>query len=313
MNTIALGTSPLTVSRLAYGCWRILGPEGAEPSGEREGNARRAILAAVDAGYTFFDHADIYADSMAEKVFGDVLTSTAGLRERVVITTKCGIRKRGTPNPDSPYRYDFSAEHIVKSCEQSLRRLATETIDIYQLHRPDYLMEPDHVADAFSRLKQAGKVREFGVSNFKPHQLALLQRACPMRLIVHQVEISLARLDCLEDGTIEQCMAEKMTPLAWSPLGGGRLSDSLPIDINSPDHARRIGTRETLDEIARDYGTSRTVIALAWLLRHPSNIVPIVGTTKPDRIRDAAQAEKVHLSRDEWYRLLEAARGERLP
>ena len=313
MDTISLGTTSIQVSRLAYGCWRILGPEGAEPNTERESGARKAVTTAYEAGFTFFDHADVYADGVAEKVFGDVLKQTSGMRERVVITTKCGIRRKGVPNPDSPYRYDFSAEHIVKSCEQSLKRLGVEAIDIYQLHRPDYLMDPAEVADAFGQLKQRGKVREFGVSNFNPHQLSLLQSACPFRLIVHQVEISLGKIDCLEDGTLDQCLAEKISPLAWSPLAGGRLSDTLPIDINSPEHARRIGLRETLDDIARDYGVTRTIVALAWLLKHPAKIIPIVGSAKPEHIRDAAQAYKLQLSRDEWYRLMEAARGERLP
>src|SRR5204863_6525081 len=136
-------------------------------------------------------------------------------------------------------------------------------------------------------------VREFGVSNFRPAQLALLQRACSFPLIVHQVEISLARLDCFEDGTLEQCLTKKIAPLAWSPLAAGRLSDTLPIDINSREHARRIGLRETLDDIARDYGVSRTIVALAWLLKHPASIIPMIGTTKPERIRESAQAEKL--------------------
>ena len=255
----------MSASRLAYGCWRILGHEGAEPNPGREAAAQQAVTAAYEAGFTFFDHADVYADGAAEKVFGDVLKKVSGMRERVVITTKCGIRRKGAPNPDSPYRYDFSAEHIVKSCEQSLARLRVETIDIYQLHRPDYLMDPAEVAGAFAQLKQQGKVREFGVSNFRPQQFSVLQRACSFPLIVHQVEISLAKLNPFDDGTIDQCLAEKVIPLAWSPLAGGRLSDTLPIDINSPDHARRIGLRETLDDIARDYGVSRTIIALAWL------------------------------------------------
>lgn len=313
MDRISLGKSSIQASRIAYGCWRVLGPEGVEPNPDREANARKAIATAYEAGFTLFDHADIYADGAAEKIFGDVLKQTSGMRERIVITTKCGIRRKGAPHPDSPYRYDFSAEHIVSACEQSLKRLGVETIDIYQLHRPDYLMQPDEVAGAFIRLKEQGKVRDFGVSNFKPNQLSLLQRACPWPLMVHQVEISLARLDCFEDGTIEQCLAEKMTPMAWSPLAGGRLSETLPIDINSPEHARRIGLRETLDDIARDYGVSRTIVALAWLLKHPAGIVPIVGSARAERIREAANAEKVHLARDEWYRLMEAARGERLP
>ena len=306
-------TSSIQVSRLAYGCWRVFGAEGVEITAEREANARKAIAAAYDAGFTFFDHADVYADGAAEKVFGDVLKQVSGMRERIVIASKCGIRRKGAPHADSPYRYDFSAEHIIRSCEQSLKRLGAEVIDVYQLHRPDYLMDPSEVAGAFGQLKQQGKVREFGVSNFKPHEVDLLQHACPFRLLVHQVEISLARLECFEDGTLAQCLAENMIPMAWSPLAGGRLSETLPIDINSPEHARRIGLRETLDDIARDYGVSRTIIALAWLLKHPAKIIPIVGSAKPERIREAAQAEKVHLSRDEWYRLMEAARGERLP
>jgi predicted oxidoreductase len=313
MDTLTLGTSSLRVSRLAYGCWRIVGPEGFEPTPEREANGRKAVIAAYEAGYTLFDHADVYADGAAERIFGEVLKRVSGMRERVVIASKCGIRRKSTPHPDSPYRYDFSAEHIITSCEASLKRLGVETIDIYQLHRPDYLMEPDEVARAFTELKQAGKVREFGVSNFKPHQVSLLQRACSFPLIVQQVEISLAKLDCFEDGTLAQCLAEKITPMAWSPLAGGRLSETLPIDINSPEHAKRIGLRETLDDIARDYGATRTMVALAWLLKHPAKIVPVIGSTKPERIREAAQAEKVMLSRDEWYRLMEAARGERLP
>jgi predicted oxidoreductase len=312
MDSIPL-TSAIQVTRLAYGCWRVLGPEGAEINADREAAARKAIAAAFESGYTFFDHADVYADGAAEKVFGDVLKEVSGMRERVVIATKCGIRRKGNPNPDSPYRYDFSSDYIIKSCEQSLKRLGVESIDVYQLHRPDYLMDPAEVADAFSRLKQQGKVREFGVSNFKPHQVTLLQSACPFRLIVNQLEISLARLDCFEDGTLAQCLAEKIIPMAWSPLAGGRLAETLPIDINSPEHARRIGLRETLDDIARDYGVTRTIIALAWLLKHPAKIIPIVGSARPERIREAAQAEKVPVSRDEWYRLMEAARGERLP
>jgi predicted oxidoreductase len=313
METTTISGTTLNVSRLAYGCWRVLGPESAEPGTEREAGARKAIQAAFDAGFTFFDHADIYADGRAETVFGQALKATPEMRERIVITTKCGIRRRGTPHPDSPYRYDFSAEYIVRSCEQSLRRLGIETIDIYQLHRPDYLMQPEEVAGAFAQLRQAGKVREFGVSNFRPAQLELLQKACPMRLVIHQVEISLARLSPFEDGTLEQCLAENITPVAWSPLAGGRLSETLPIDINSPEHARRIGVRETLDELARDYGATRTQVALAWLLKHPSRIIPIIGSARPEHIRPAAEAGKVHLSREEWYRLMEAARGERLP
>ena len=221
--------------------------------------------------------------------------------------------RQGDPKPDSPYRYDFSAGHIIWSCEQSLKRLGIDRLDLYQLHRPDYLCDPEEVASVFSRLQQSGKVREFGVSNFRPSQVNALQRACPMRLIVNQVEINVARLDTFHDGTLDQCLAEKMTPLAWSPLAGGRLGSNDPIDLRDPDHARRIHIREVLDLIARDRGTTRPVVALAWPLKHPSRIAPIIGTTDPARISELAQAPELDLTRDEWYRLLEAALGQRLP
>jgi predicted oxidoreductase len=314
MEFVSLGGDTLKTSRLAYGCWRIAGTwESAEVNPEREANGRRAITAAYESGYTMFDHADIYCGGEAERIFGQVLKSVPGMRERILISSKCGIRKPGEPDPDSPYRYDFSAGHIIWSCEQSLRRLGVETIDLYQLHRPDYLSDPEEIAQAFSRLKVAGKVREFGVSNFRPFQLMALQKTCPMRLVVNQVEISLSKLDCFHDGTLDQCLSERITPMAWSPLAGGRLGANDPIDLRDPDHARRMRIRDTLESIARDRESSRPTVALAWLLRHPSRIVPIVGSTDPKKIRELTSAVDLELTREEWYRLLEAALGSRLP
>jgi predicted oxidoreductase len=313
MQNVQLGKSDLAVSRLAYGCWRLAGPEDRDHNGERAKHGQRAVIAAYQAGYTFFDHADIYGGGECERIFGRVLKEVSGMRERILIASKCGICRQGDPKPDSPYRYDFSAGHVIWSCEQSLKRLQTDIIDIYQLHRPDYLGDPEEVATAFSRLKQTGKVRYFGVSNFRPSQVIALQRACPMPLIVNQVEISLARVDCFHDGTLDQCVAEKMTPMAWSPLAGGRLASNDSIDMRDPEHARRIHAREVLDLTARERQTSRPVVALSWLLKHPSRIVPIVGSTDPGRITEYAKAADLELTRDEWYRLLEAALGQRLP
>jgi len=314
MPTLPLGQGNLRASRLAYGGWRIAGTwDPAQVTSEKEAVGRAAVLAAYEAGYTLFDLADIYCDGVCERIVGQVLKATPGMRSRIVVATKCGIRKQGDPKPDSPYRYDFSAEHIQRSCEASLQRLGLDTIDLYLLHRPDFLGDPAEVAEAFSRLKQAGKAREFGVSNFRPSQVTALQKACPMPLVVNQVEISLARLDCFHDGTLDQCLAERVTPQAWSPLGGGRLMEAGPVDLRSPDHAERLHVREVLDLIARERGVSRQVVALAWLLKHPSGIAPIVGSTQPERIRDAATAAQLDLTRDEWYRLLEAALGQRLP
>ena len=314
MQTMQLGKSSLSSSRLAYGCWRIAGNwEAAKVSPDAESLGRKAVSTAFETGYTLFDLADIYCDGVCERIFGQTLKEVPGLRERALIATKCGIRKRGDPHPDSPYRYDSSAEHIVRSCEQSLKRLGVETIDIYQVHRPDSLGDPAEVAAAFGKLKKAGKVREFGVSNFRPWQFTALQKACPMPLMVNQVEINLMKLDCFHDGTLDQCLAEQVTPMAWSPLAGGRLVDSGPIDLQTPDHAHRIHVREILDLVARERGVTRSVAALAWLMKHPAKIIPIVGSTHPDRIRDAINATEIELTREEWYRLMEAARGQRLP
>lgn len=314
MQQIQIGNSSLSGSRLAYGCWRLAGtsnPEEVTP--EREAAGKRAIITAFETGYTLFDHADIYCMGAGERIFGQALKEVPGMREQVVVATKCGIRKKGDCRPEAPYRYDFSADYILRSCESSLKRLGMDCVHIYQLHRPDYLCDPVEVAEAFSKLKQQGKALEFGVSNFRPSQVTMLQRACPMPLIVNQVEISLAHLNCFEDGTLDQCLADRITPLAWSPLGGGRLVSTTPIDLRAEDHAWRIGLRDELDHVARELNTTRTVLALAWLLKHPSRIVPIVGSTRPDRIKEAVKALDLKLSREDWYRLLEAARGSRLP
>jgi predicted oxidoreductase len=314
MKTVQLGKSSLTSSRLAYGCWRIAGTwNAAEVTVQSEVEGLRAVQAAYDAGYTLFDHADIYCDGAAEKIFGRALNEISGMRARVLIASKCGIRKPGHPKPESPYRYDFSAEHIIHSCEQSLQRLSVERVDIYQLHRPDYLMDPEEVARAFSQLKQSGKVREFGLSNFPPSTATALQKACPMPLIVNQVEISLANLKAFHDGTLDQCLAEKITPMAWSPLAGGQLGDGAKNLLPSQMAYRTKPVVATLDRLAKERGASRTAVALAWLLKHPSRIVPIVGSTNPASIREAVRADDLELSRDEWYSLLGEARGERLP
>jgi predicted oxidoreductase len=308
MKTIPLGSSPIVVSRLAYGCWRIAPTDEAGAT-----TGRAAVLSAVDAGYTFFDHADLYCDGRAEAAFGLVLRETPGLRSRLVIATKCGIRKSGEPSASAPFRYDFSREHIVRSCEGSLRRLGIETIDLYQLHRPDWLCEPQEVAAAFDELRRSGKVREFGVSNFGPSQVMLLQKALPSPLIVNQIEVSLAHLEPFTDGTLDQCLSNHITPLAWSPLGGGSLGDGATQVLPWQERYQTSRTNAVCDKLAASYGGTRTSLALAWLLRHPSGIVPIVGSTNPERIRAAIRADEIQLSREDWYILLEAARGERLP
>jgi predicted oxidoreductase len=313
MNQVNLAQSALHSSRLAYGCWRLAGPEGITAPVDPLTNGKRAVHAAADAGFTLFDLADIYGGGRCEEIFGAALKESPGLRDRIVVASKCGIRMAGPPPSGAPYRYDFRARYIVESVEGSLRRMGIDALDLLMLHRPDYLMDPAEVAGAFLQLRDAGKVREFGVSNFRPSQLTALQRACPLPLVVHQVEISLAQMAALEDGTLDQCLTERITPMAWSPLARGLLASSEPFDLSQPDHARHERLREALDGLARIHATTRGVIALAWLLKHPAGIVPVIGTTTPERIREAAGAEAVPLDREEWYALLTAARGARLP
>ncbi|HLX69790.1 MAG TPA: aldo/keto reductase [Verrucomicrobiae bacterium] len=307
MQTISLGPSPLKSSRLAYGCWRIADDKN------NPGAGRRAVIAAYEAGYTLFDNADVYGRGEAEKILGTVLKEISGMRERVVVLTKCGVRHGGHPNPDSPNRWDFSAEHILNSCEQSLKRLGIETIDILMLHRPDFLADPHEIAKAFGQLQAAGKVRFFGVSNFRPSLVTALQKACSMPLILHQVEISLAKLDTFTDGTLDQCLAENITPMAWSPLAAGLIGTGAKRLLQAQKGYRPEIFLADLEAIAAAHGTNRTVIALSWLLKHPSRIIPIIGSANPDRIREATKAVDLELSREEWYRLLNAARGEPLP
>jgi predicted oxidoreductase len=313
METLNLGVSLLTSSRLAYGCWRVAGTwNPSEVTPESRAAGRRAIITAYESGYTLFDNADIYCAGEAERIFGSVLKEVSGMRQRVIVATKGGIRAAGDP-AGAPGRYDFSAQYLLDACDGSLKRLGVDLIDLYMLHRPDYLANPEEIAGAFSKLKAAGKVRYFGVSNFRPTLVTALQTACPMPLVVHQVEISLAKLDCLTDGTLDQCLIERLTPMAWSPLAAGLIGGGASRLLPGQMGYRPEVFLPAVDEIAKGHGCSRAAVALAWLLLHPARIQPVIGTTNPDRIKDCARAEEVRLTREEWYRLLIAARGEPLP
>ncbi len=314
MKTQPIGRTGLLATRLAYGCMRVAGTwNPAEVTAEKRAYGKQAILAAYEAGYRLFDHADIYGRGMCETIFGEVLRETPSLRRDILIATKCGIRFPGDPAPGAPHRYDFSAAHIRRSCEASLRRLQVETIDIYQLHRPDLLMDPTEIAGAFDTLRRQGKVRYFGVSNFSPSFLRALQSAWAMPLAVNQVEIHLGRLDALTDGTLDQCLERNLTPLAWSPLGGGFLGTDGTVPDTHPRRDTMKNLLQVMEGLAAQLGVSRTVLALAWLLTHPAHIIPIVGSCNPLHIRDAARADDVALSREHWYKLLLAARGQPLP
>ena len=308
MLTRPLGRSPLHVSALAYGGWRLAGSEGSPAATSHEPGIR-ALHAAVDAGFTFFDFADIYSGGRCETILGEALRASPGLRDRLIIATKCGIRRPGDSQPDAPYRYDFSRSYLIQTVESSLQRMGLTEVDLLMLHRPDYLMDPAEVTGVFMDLRQSGKVREFGVSNFRPSQVAALQQACPFPLVVNQVEISLFKTDCLDDGTLDQCLQQQLTPMAWSPLARGALVQSPAAEVDP----RRRAVLSRLHQLAQDKGVTPASLALAWLLKHPAGIVPIVGSVNPQRIAEQAEAGSIPLSREEWYQLMEAAQGGRLP
>jgi predicted oxidoreductase len=302
MQTLSLGSSALESTRLIYGCMRIVG----DGSPEAHANGRKALLAAYEAGYNHFDHANIYGRGACESLHGKLFKELPELRARSIVTTKCGIR----PSRDgSTGLYDFSREHILAEAEASLKRLGIDAIDVLLLHRPDYLFHPDEVAGAFSELLATGKVRHFGISNFRPSQVSLLQSACPMPLLMHQVEINIHRIAALTDGTLDQCLEFGITPTAWCPLGGV----AYPAWGNTfkPEDETRIQT--ALAGQAAAHGVEPWQIILAWLLRLPSNVAPIIGSTQPERIASAVKALEIPYSRDEFYLLLEARNGHRVP
>ena len=305
MQTLSIGKSDLESSRLVYGCMRIAG----DGSREEMDKGKRAVHAALDAGYTQFDHADIYADGRCEELFGELLRESPDVRDRIVITTKCGIRLAGTPDEGAPGRYDFSARHLTNSVEGSLKRLGIERIDLLLLHRPDYLFHPEEVALTFEALRASGAVAHFGVSNFSPSQVELLQSAVGDPLLVNQLEINIHNIRSLSDGTLDQCQRLGINPQAWGPIGG--VARPAWRNTFTAEDEQRI--RVELDRQCAIYDVEDWLIALAWLLRHPAEISPIVGSTTPARIEAATKALDVDYSREDWYRLLEARNGQPVP
>ncbi|MCG8369609.1 MAG: aldo/keto reductase [Proteobacteria bacterium] len=299
METTRFGQSELRCSRLAYGCMRIAG----DGSAADRNKGKTAVRAAIENGYTLFDHADVYGAGACEEVFGELLAESPGLRDGLIIQSKCGIRL------DDIHRYDFSASWVIESAENALRRLGIEQLDVLLLHRPDYLMSIEETAAAFDELHSAGKVAEFGVSNFLPSTLTALQSASSRRLQANQVEINLHNIDALHNGVLDQCQAELITPQAWCPIAG--IAYEAWGNTFTPEQAARV--RKEARRQAGEYGVDDWQIALAWLLRHPAGISPIVGSTTPARIAAATRALDVEYSREDWYRLLEARNGAPVP
>lgn len=324
MKKYNIPNTTLEVSRLAYGCMKIGGAWSSEPLGAQEKKmAVDAVMAAYESGINFFDHADIYCRGRSEQVFSEMWNVESGFRDKIYLQTKCAIRFRATPREDDPGRYDFSRDHIISSVEGSLKRLNTDYIDVLLLHRPDPLAEPEEVASAFDELYNSGKVRYFGVSNHHSYQIALLKKYVNQPIVVNQVELNILHSFLINDGvifdraepsgsvvsgTLDYMRLNDIFVQAYSPVARGLLtgySDDVPQNVKD--------TFRLIEQLAREKQTTTEAIALAWILRHPAGIQPVIGTTKPERIRASAQADDVELTREEWYKLFIAARGNVLP
>jgi predicted oxidoreductase len=297
---IPLGKSGLEVAPMGWGMWRFA---GADPA-----TAQRRIEAALEIGCTLFDTADIYGFSSpagfggAEELLGRVLRAAPALRSRMVLASKAGIFP--------PLPYDSSATYLVQACEKSLQRMGVDCIDLWQIHRPDLLTHPAEVARAFDRLRQAGKIRAAGVSNYSATQIDALCEHMAFPLASIQPEFSALAIEPLADGVLDAAMRHGVAVLAWSPLGQGRLGANAQ---GKASDDRTAAVCAALDRIAARASLPRTAVAYAWIMAHPSRAVPLIGSQDPDRIREAAGAYRVQITREEWYQVLEAARGAPLP
>ena len=306
MRTINLGTSGLKVPCIAVGCMRINKLEPAE--------AERFVHAAIDQGAYFFDHADIYGNGDCESVFAKAIHMNSTIREKLLLQSKCGIR-RGVA-------FDFSKDHILKSVDGSLKRLNTEYLDVLLLHRPDALVEPEEVAEAFDILQSNGKVRHFGVSNQNPMQIKLLKRYVRQPIVANQLQLSITNATMISQGqhvnmqddfavnrdgsVLDYCRLHDITIQPWSPFQYGMFEGVFLGNEKFPVLNRKI------DEIAAKYSVSNTTITMAWLLRHPAGMQPVTGTMNIQRLKDCVKAAEIRLTREEWYEIYLAA-GNTLP
>ena len=305
MKTIKLGTSALEVPVIAVGCMRINRLDKTE--------AERFIRTALEEGANFFDHADIYGGGACEELFADAIGMNDDVRETIILQSKCGIRQG---------MYDFSKQHILSSVDGILKRLKTDYLDVLLLHRPDALVEPEEVAEAFDRLESSGKVRHFGVSNHNPMQIQLLKKSVKQPIVANQLQLSITNATMISAGinvnmendaavnrdgsVLDFCRLHDITIQPWSPFLYGFFEGVFIGSDKFPELNRK------LDEIAGRYGVSSTTIAIAWLLRHPARMQPVIGTMNIQRLKDCCRASEIELTREEWYEIYRAA-GNRLP
>lgn len=300
MKYIKTFSNSTEVSQVALGCMRIADMSDKEMD--------LYLNNAVELGYNYFDHADIYGGGRCEEVFGNALKRNPSLKDKIIIQTKCSIK---------PGMYDFSKEHIISALEGSLKRLGLDSVDVLLLHRPDLLMEPEEVAEAFDTLESQGKVRCFGVSNHSPMQIELLKKCVRQPLLFNQMQLSITNAAmissganvnlCNKDGINydgylrDYCRLNGITIQPWSPLQYGFIEGSF---LKNKEYKK---LHKVIDEVAEKYGITDTGVAIAWLLRLPDKMQPIVGSTNPERIRAVAEASDITLSREDWYKIYLAA------
>jgi predicted oxidoreductase len=306
MKNINIGNSEIKASEIGLGCMRMASVEKSE--------AEKIIKTSLEEGINFFDHADIYGGGKSEEVFADAIKMDSSIREKMIIQTKCSI----VPG----IMYDFSKEHILNSVDASLKRLKTDYVDTLLLHRPDTLMEPEEVAEAFSKLHESGKVKYFGVSNHTPMQIELLNKYLNNKIIINQLQFSIMHTGMIDaglnmnikndasidrdGGVLEYCRLKDITIQAWSPYQYG-FSEGVFLDNDKfPELNKKINA------IAEKYAVTNTAIATAWILRHPAKIQTIVGSMNAERIKEICKASNITLTRQEWYEIYLAA-GNKLP
>ena len=310
LKTYKVPNTDLVITRLAYGC-AMLGVDWNSP--DFIAKTIPTIRAAYDQGITFFDTADIYGRGKAEQALGEVLKASPGLRRTIVIQSKCGDRTA------EGVGFDSSAEHITRSVDGSLQRLGTDHLDILLLHWPDDLVRPEEVGRAFDQLHRAGKVRHFGVSNHNTYQLELIQKHVHQPLVANQIQLGLAHWHTgpgtfkgalLPEGalTLDYCRIQGIQVQAYSPLRAGGAANPLNLLNPAPEAASEVKLlAQMLADMARKHEATPAALMLAWLLHHPAGIVPIIGATKPEHVVDNCAAERIELTRPEWYALLQAA------
>lgn len=300
MQRLSIPKTDYSFSRMVYGVWRL-----ADDSNRSVSHVRAKIDAALAEGITTFDHADIYGNYECEAVFGQALAADPGLRKEIELVSKCDIKLMGDKSPDRRVNhYDTSAAHIRQSVDNSLRHLHTDHLDTLLIHRPDPLMNPAETGAVLDELIGAGKIRSAGVSNFRPDDWRLLQKHMTHPLVINQIEMSVLHTELFTSGDLSALQLDDMAVMAWSPLAGGRLFT---------DDAAALRVRPLLEKLADEQSTRVDCVAFAWLLKHPANIMPVVGTNNLERIQGLGQAMDVEMDRETWFEIYVAANGQPVP